>query len=79
MNVASKYEPTNEHERRLLRFAASMDHIPRKAIRCEIYGTVTAVVDASHARNIFRKVAPAAASQAIYAALSILQDRLDDN
>lgn len=72
-----KFEPTNDQERSLIRFASTMTRIPRKVSRCEVYGTVRAIVDERHAHNIFRKVAPAATASAVYAACVILQDRLD--
>lgn len=61
-----------------LDFAQRMRRIPRKPLRCEFTGAVRAVVDERHARNIFKKVAPLASAAAIYDALAVLQDRLDD-
>ena len=58
-------------------FAHRMTRIPRKALRCEVYGTVSVVVDQGHAKNILRKVVPTATSADLYHALAILQDRLD--
>ena len=60
-------------------FADRMNRIPRKVIRCEVYGTPRVVVDKRHATNIFLKVFPTATSVDIYDALNILQDRLDDD
>lgn len=65
-------------DRNLLKFAKSMRRIPRKAQRCDVYGTVSAVVDKRHALAIFRKVAPCATGPALYDAMVILQDRLDE-
>lgn len=60
-------------------FAGRMRAIPRKAVRCELYGTVRAVVDAKHVVNIFRKVInPSVNKNVAYEAINILQDRLDD-
>ncbi len=61
-------------------FAYRMRSVPRKALRCEVYGTVTAVVDTDHALNIFRKVFPGyrVDKNVSYQALAILQNRLDD-
>lgn len=67
----------NYQERNLLRFCEVMKNIPRRVQKCEIYGTVTVVVDSSHAKNIFRKIAPCASTAVIYDALCILQERLD--
>jgi len=61
----------------LIRFATGMRRIPRKALRCEVYGTVSVVVDRAHAINIFRKLFPATNAQEHYIALMLLQDRLD--
>lgn len=72
----SRSEPATDEERRLLRFASAMHGIPRRAIRCDVYGTVSVVVDERHARNILRRVAPTAAPSAVYDALCVLQDRL---
>lgn len=55
-----------------------MRDIPRKAVRCEIYGTITAAVDKTHAMNIIRKVVPGITKTDCYTALCILQDRLDN-
>lgn len=63
---------------RVVFFAWNMRRIPRKAVRCEVYGTVSAAVDERHARNIFAKVAPAASADALSEALSVLQHRLDE-
>ena len=68
----------NHPDKSLIRFASTMRQIPRTSVRCEVYGTVRAVVDERHVRNIFRKVAPAASQDAIYTALAILSDRLDE-
>lgn len=59
-------------------FALRLRRIPRKAVRCEIYGTVAAVVDRAHALNIFRKViSPLIDANIAYEALNTLQERLD--
>lgn len=59
-------------------FAHRMGRIPRKAVCCEVYGTISVVVDRKHATNIFRKVfGHKATSAACCDALGILQDRLD--
>ncbi len=58
-------------------FATRMHSIPRKALRCEIYGTVSAVVDQKHAFNILAKVLPGLRASETYDAMVILQDRLD--
>ena len=52
--------------------------VPRKALRCEVYGTVRAIVDKAHATNILKKVFPTITSKDLYHALSALQNRLDD-
>lgn len=70
--------PETKADRDLLSFAARMKSVPRRAQKCDIYDTVTAVVDERHARNIFRKIAPTASGPAIYTALAILSDRLDE-
>lgn len=59
-------------------FAERMHRIPRKPLRCEIYGTVRVVVDQNHAKNVIKKVVPTATEQDLYEALHILQDRLDE-
>lgn len=59
-------------------FALRMRRIPRLAVRCEVYGTVSATVDRRHALNIFRKVISAEVTPAIaYEAMCVLQERLD--
>lgn len=69
MNTLSKVE----------RFALNMKKIPRKVQHCEIYGTVSVIVDERHAKNILLKCGdPAATSIQVYRALNILQDRLED-
>ena len=60
-------------------FAWVMKKIPRRPLRDEIYGTVQAIVDQRHARNIILKAVPTATSTDIHHALVILQDRLDDS
>ncbi len=60
------------------KFAHTMRSVPRKALRCEIYGTVSAVVDRKHAFNILAKVFPGLTINEAYEALTILQDRLDN-
>lgn len=77
--MTTKYEPSNAQEKNLLRFASTMSRIPRRALRCDLYGTVSAVVDERHALNIFRKLAPYASTSALNAACQILQDRLDES
>ena len=73
---------TEFHEklmRQCNQFAGRMRQIPRKAVRCELYGTVHAVVDAKHVVNIFRKVVnPLVNPNIAYEAINILQDRLDE-
>lgn len=59
-------------------FALRMNRIPRQIQRCEIYGTISAVVDQAHAKNIFRKIDPLATQSEIYRAIVILQERLDE-
>lgn len=73
----ASFSPENDPDRRLVRFACVMSNIPRRALRCEIYGTVSAAVDTRAVTRIFGKVSPAASHSAIHAALVILQDRLD--
>lgn len=73
----SAYEPEGDADRRLLAFVGRMRRIPRRALRCEIYGTVRAVLDDRAAARIFARVSPAASRDAIYAARIVLQDRLD--
>ncbi len=63
---------------RAVAFATRMHSIPRKALRCEIYGTVTAVVDQRHAYNILAKVLPGLRTSETYDAMVVLQDRLDN-
>lgn len=58
------------------RFAERMNRIPRKAVRCKLYGTISVVLDRKHARNIFRKVFPLATSEEILDALGVLEDRV---
>jgi hypothetical protein len=60
------------------KFAVRMRKIPRKVVRCDVYGTVAVAVDERHARNILRKVVPTATSSEVYVALMIMQERLDD-
>ncbi len=61
------------------KFALNMKKIPRKALRCEIYDTVSVVVDERHATNVLLKCGdPAATGSEIYRALIILQDRLEE-
>lgn len=61
-------------------FAWRMRQIPRKPLRCDVYGTVTATVDIDHALTIFRKVFPGYRidKMVAYTALSVLQSRLDE-
>lgn len=75
----SRFLPETDPDRKLLWFASHMRTIPRRAIRCEIYGTISAAVDERAVTRIFTKVAPAASHSAIYAAKTVLQDRLDEN
>jgi hypothetical protein len=63
---------------RAAKFAHNMRNIPRKPLRCEIYGTVTAVVDQKHAFNIIAKVLPGIRPSETYEAMTVLQDRLDN-
>lgn len=61
-----------------VRFAEHMKRIPRKALRCPVYGTMHVVVDEPHAKNIILKHGdPAATASDIYDAMRVLQDRLD--
>ncbi len=64
----------------LVSFAWRMRTVPRKAQRCEIYGTVSAVVDRDHALNILRKAFPGYRIDAViaYRAFNVLQERLDE-
>lgn len=56
----------------------SMLRIPMRALRCDVYGTVRAVVDSGHAKNVILKHGdPAASGVELYRALAILQDRID--
>lgn len=63
--------------RRILDFARRMN-APRRAVRCEVYGTVSVEVDRSHARNILRKVFPHILSTEMHTALAILDERVAD-
>ena len=74
----SSYIPESDADRKLLQFSGVMRRIPRSAVRCEIYGTVSAAVDQQAVKRIFYKVSPCASRDAIYAATLILQDRLDE-
>lgn len=56
----------------IVSFAQRMRSIPRKALRCEIYGTTRPIVDRTHAMNIFRKVFPGKANDiTCYDALAV--------
>jgi hypothetical protein len=59
------------------RFATRMRKIPRTTVRCDVYGTVSIVVERKHATAILRKVVPSATSADINEALDVLQDRID--
>ena len=69
--------PRPEMTDRAAQFAYNMRVIPRKAIKCEIYGTVTATVDRAHALNILKKVIAGLRNSETYDAMVILQERLD--
>lgn len=71
------HEPATVSDRNLLRFAEKMRDIPRVAVRDED-GLVAAAVNTRHARAIFKKIAPTASQDGVNAALTALQDRLDD-
>lgn len=62
----------------LERFAMGMRRIPRKKVRCEIYGTVKFIVDEDRAKSIFLRAVPSATSGDIYESIWILQERIDD-
>ena len=66
-----------EMSRRAAEFAAVMRTIPRRALRCEIYGTIAATVDRAHALNILKKAIPGLRASETYDAMLGLQDRLD--
>lgn len=64
---------------KLVAFAYRMNKIPRKALKCDVYGTVHVIVDQAHAMNIFNKVMGRKVTKTeAYAALGVLQERLDD-
>jgi hypothetical protein len=77
--MALDTNPTDLNDRNVISFAQNMKRIPRKTARCELYGDVTVVLDRAHAKNILRKVYPGASSAAVYTALCILQERLDNS
>ncbi len=60
------YPTFSSIDQRLLNFAARMRHIPRLPLRCEIYGTVSAVLDERAACRVFAKIAPGASRSALY-------------
>lgn len=69
--------PGRTPDEQVVAFAWRMRRIPRLAVRCVVYGTVSVAVDERHARNILRKVVPQASSEAVYDALCAMQERLD--
>ena len=68
---------TDPNNSRAVKFAERMNRIPRRALRCEIYGTVSVALDERHAANIIRKVFPCATQSEIYAAMTVLHNRID--
>lgn len=79
--IASANRPSDTRASdKIADFADRMHRIPRVVVTCEVYGTKSAAVDRAHAMAIFRKVfGHVATPNACYVALSILQDRLDDD
>jgi hypothetical protein len=77
--VESMSNTESFQDRNLLKFAQSMRSIPRQALRCDLYGTISVVVDRRHVTAIFRKIAPCATRTALHDAMVILQDRLDES
>lgn len=70
--------PRSDMADKAVSFAYRMRSVPRRALRCEIYGTVTAAVDQRHAFNIMAKAIPGLRASETYDAMVVLQDRLDN-
>lgn len=70
--------PRPEYAAQAVKFAQVMRRVPRRALRCDVYGTVSAVVDRAHALNILRKAIPGLRASETYDALVVLQSRLDE-
>ena len=58
--------------KKVFRFVQNMRKIPKKVLRCDVYGTSKIVVDERHAKNILRKVFPTISSSDLYHAVSLM-------
>ncbi len=76
MNMIKPRLDADPMDSKAARFAERMTKVPRRTIRCDIYGTMSVVLDERHAANIIRKVVPCATQAEVYAAMSILAERV---
>lgn len=78
MSNDRKERARERYHEKVMGFVSRMRRIPRKAQRCELYGTVKAVVDERRAKNIIRKMFPRVERGTLYEAMWAMQEALDE-